>query len=139
MPSAVHRNKLLDTSLDEYDEKEEEPSATEVFYECNANPIDKPNGPILHHICDNPGLDTTQLTFPKYIEAETMGKRLKLDTEPLEMNEDIPSFPRKGKKKYAEINYKQNYKPKEYVPPHIEPEIPQNTPPPNKKNPKLTV
>ena len=117
MPSGTERKMVMDNVFDTYDLQEPEIPPTEVFYECIDNPQNKSVGPILHHDCDNPGLDTSQLTILKDNFTTKMTSKLCLDNEPLAIDEDIPYFPRKGKKPYKEVTYPSSYKPKEFVSP----------------------
>src|SRR5688500_17275102 len=72
------------------------------------------NQPALKPSYENPGLDTTRLTFPKDNERITRSKgKLILDNVPIPLDPTIQTFVREGKKPYKSLNYKLDYTPKE--------------------------
>ena len=76
------------------------------------------HSPILHHVSDNLGLDTSSILTPKLENVPEVKHRLLLDTEPLGIHPDIPVFLRQGKKPYKDVNYKLEYSPPEFIPPN---------------------
>src|SRR5688500_16176609 len=64
--------------------------------------------PTLKPTYENPGIDTSQLTFPKDNEIITRSKgKLILDNVPLPLEESIKTYVRVKKKPYKSIKYKQ--------------------------------
>ena len=106
--------------LDEHFELEPDPDTMEVYHDAKQDKIDEvmTHSPILHHVPDNLGLDTSSILTPKLENGPEVKHRLLLDTEPLSIHPDIPVFLRQGKKQYKEVNYKLEYTPPEFVPPN---------------------
>src|SRR6476620_9411764 len=121
MPSKSLRQELLDSVMDKYDHFEPNPVENPV---TSQSPITKRSPKTqmtkkssLKPTYINPVLDTTEAYVPLEPPKSSENSKLVLGSQPLQLDDTIPTYGRTGKKAYKEVQYDQDYQPPEFKDP----------------------
>ena len=116
MPSKSLRDELLDSVMDKYDHFEPDPIKNpDTNPVTNRSPMTQnAKKSSLKSSYESQGLDTTQLYVPKEQPRPSEKSKLVLENQPIPLDKTIPTYGRKGKKSYEEVQYNKEYQPPEF-------------------------